>query len=485
MTIQTQTQKIIASERRSKFKRLWFEKLMAVVALINLAIVLLDLSYIPWYDFYLTQAPQFVQWYGQRFKGIEPDRFTENYLSTVQQLEDQVALTGLRSPEVETLLQELQSLSNTMVDENPFAEAGKTGTLERIKHRMRERVDRNSSKRAFSIFWSQDYLAETDWQESIDFFNQNIRPLIATNYFRQIGFDGNPVNRFWRIDIWFVGIFALEFLARTIYLSRRYKGTSWLDAVIWRWYDLLLLLPFWRWLRVIPVTVRLNQSNLVNLDPINNRIIRSLVSGVAVEVTEIVVVRVIDQIQDLIRHGEAAKWLLSPDGGRRYIDINGINEVEVISQRLIAVLVYQVLPSIKPEFEALLQHTVTAILNSSPVYARLQNVPGVKDWSNQITQRLVTEISQNGYQALVTSLEDETGASLVKQLIDRFGETFRSEIQEDRAIDEIQSLSIALLDEIKINYIKRVEAEDIETLQERKKELYGVTQGISRGFITD
>lgn len=485
MTLQKQPPKLIAAEKRSKFKRLWFEKLMALIALINLAIVLFDLSYIPWHNFYFQQMPQFTQWYGQEFKGIEPNRLTENYLDTVQALEEQVAITGLRSPQTEALLQDLRAMSNMMIDENPFAEAGKSGILERIKHRMRDRLGQDSSKQAFSTFWSQDHLAGAGWQNSLDFFDQDLRPLLSANYFRQIGFDGNPVNRFWRIDLWFVGIFGLEFLTRTIYLSRRYKGTSWLDAVIWRWYDLLLLIPFWRWLRVIPVTVRLNQSNLVDLDPINNRIIRSLVSGVAIEMTEIVVVRIIDQVQDLIRQGEAARWLLSPDGGRRYIDINGINEVEVISQRIITVLVYQVLPTLKPEVEALLQHVVTRVLSSSPVYAGLQNVPGVRNWSDQVTQKLVTEISQNGYGAITDTLEDQTVSNLMQQLIRRFGEAFRSEIQQDQALEEIQSLSIAFLDEIKINYIKRVEAEDIEILQERKKELYGVTQGLSQGLITD
>ncbi|WAL60018.1 hypothetical protein [Thermocoleostomius sinensis] len=485
MTIQSQPKKIIASEKRSKFKRLWFEKLMAAIVLLNFVLVLFDLSYVPWRDFYLVQAPQFTQWYGQQFKGISEERFTVHYLDKVQALEDQVAVSGVQSPQVAALLDELQTVSAQMVNEDPFQGAGKSGTLERIKHRMRERLDRDSAKEAFAVFWSQDYLTEAGWTESIEFFNQEISPLIATNYHRQIGFDGNPLDRFWRIDLWFTGLFALEFLARTIYLSRRYQGTSWLDAVVWRWYDLLLLLPFWRWLRIIPTTVRLNQSNLVDLDPINNRIIRSLVAGVAVEITEIVVVRIIDQVQDLIRQGEATRWLLSPDGGRRYIDINGINEIEAISGHLTQVLVYQVLPKIRPEVEAVLQHVVSTALGSSATFSRLQNLPGMKDWSQQLTQRLVSDVSENSYHAMTQVLEDETGSKLMKQLMTRFGELFRSEIQQDDTLEEIESLSIALLDEIKINYIKRVEAEDVDVLQERKKELYGVTQGVSRGLLTD
>ncbi|GAB4371931.1 MAG: hypothetical protein Kow00121_13830 [Elainellaceae cyanobacterium] len=456
---------------------------MALLALINLGLVLFDLSYIPWRDFYLREFPQFTRWYGNEFKGIEPYRFTENYLVQVQQLANQVTLMGLQSPEVAARLSELNTLSEEMIDENPFEAAGKSGTLERIKQRLRDRVGVESSKDAFNTFWSQRYLSEAGWQNSIDFFNQDIQPLMATNYFRQIGFDGNPINQFWKIDIWFVAIFGLEFLVRTIYLSRRYKGTSWLDAVIWRWYDILLLIPFWRWLRVIPVIIRINQSNLINLDPIYNRVIRNLISSVSVEVTEMVIVRIIDQTQDALAQGDLIKWLLDPTRGRRYIDLNGINEVEVISQRLTNVLVYQVLPKVRPELEALLQHTVTSVLNSSPIYTGLTRLPGVKDWSNQLAHQLVTEISENGYQALTASLEDEMGADLFKRLLVSFGNTFQTEIQRDEALDELRALSIAFLDEIKINYIERVEAEDIEVLRERKKALYGMTQGASRGLL--
>lgn len=485
MAIQRQSKSATRrKEKQNKRRQAWFEKVMATLALLNLGLVMFDLSYVSWRDFYLTQFPEFTEWYGEQFKGMEPDRFTKNYLTQIQQLEEQVARTGLQSPETAVLLSELTTLSEVMIDENPFEAAGKTGALERIKQRMRDRIGVESAKSAFAQFWSQSYLTQAGWQDAIEFFNQDLRPLIATNYFRRIGFDGNPVDQFWKIDLWFVSIFGLEFLARTFYLSRHYKGTSWLDAVIWRWYDLFLLLPFWRWLRIIPVIVRINQSNLINLSPIYNRIVRNLISGVAVEVTEMVIVRVIDQTQEAIRDGELLQWLVDPNRGRRYIDLNGINEVEVITQHLTTILVYQVLPKVKPELEALLQHSVTAVLNSSPAYAGLTRLPGMQDWSSQLTQRLVSELTEGGYQALTASLEDEVGADLFKQLIVQFGNTFQTEIQRDEVLDELRSLSVAFLDEVKVNYVKRVEAEDIESLQERKKQLYGMTQSISRGFIT-
>lgn len=446
---------------------------MALLALINLGLVLFDLSYVPWRDFYLRHAPQLTEWYGAQFKGIERHRTTTGYLAAVATLENQIAATGIQSPAVNQQLQTLQTLSVEIIDENPFEAVGKSGTLERIKNRMRDRVGVESSKLAFQTFWSQDYLTQTGWPDAIDFFQDDIQPLIARNYYRNIGENGEFVDRFWRIDIWFMGLFAAEFLTRTFYLSRRHQRTTWLDAMIWRLYDLPLLLPFWRWLRVFPVLIRLDQARLVNFKPLNDRLIRSFISSIAIELTEMVVLQVIDQIQDLIRQGEVSRWLLQPG---RYIDLNGVNETELIAKHLVEVLVYHVLPQIRPEIEALLCHNVAQVLNSSPAYAGLQRLPGVSAVSQQMTQQVVADISKNTYEAIRASLEDETGAVLVQQLVRRLGNVFSTELKQNRALDEIQSLTIALLDEIKVNYVRRLEAEDYETQQAQAKRIYEMTQ---------
>ncbi len=461
------------SQKQKRRAGLGFERLMALLALLNLGLVLFDLSYIPWRNFYLKQFPALTQWYGEQIKGIEPHRLTVTYTDAAQALEAQVALTGLQSAEVAQQLTRLQALSVELVDENPFEAVGKSGTLERIKNRMRQRVGVESSKAAFQTFWSQGYLNQAGWEPSIQFFQAEIQPLLATNYYRRIGENGKFIDRFWRIDLWFGAIFAVEFLARTFYLSRRYRRATWLDAVIWRSYDLLLLLPFWRWLRIIPVTIRLDQARLINLQPINYRIVRALIASVAVELTEMVVVRLIEQLQELIRRGEVKRWLVQSN---RYVDLNGINEVEAIAGRLTHLLVYDVLPQVRPQLEALLQHSITQVLGSSPVYAGLQRLPGASALSNQLTQQLVTDLSGTAYQAIQRALEDATGTSLMQQLVARFSQSFGDALQQDHTLDEIQSLTVALLDEIKLNYVDRLAAEELESLKAQSKRIYEITQ---------
>jgi hypothetical protein len=185
-----------------------------------------------------------------------------------------------------------------------------------------------------------------------------------------------------------------------------------------------------------------------------------------------VVLRLIDQTQALIQRGELTSWLLQS----RYIDLNGVNEVEAISKHLSDLLLYQVLPKVQPEFEALLSHTVTQILGRSPVYAGLQNLPGMSAVSSNLTQQLVTDLSKNAYAAIRSALEDQTGVALLQRLVGRLGNTLKAELSQSQSTDEIQSLTVALLEEIKFNYVRRLATEDLENLRAQSTRLYEITQ---------
>jgi uncharacterized protein YehS (DUF1456 family) len=82
-----------------------------------------------------------------------------------------------------------------------------------------------------------------------------------------------------------------------------------------------------------------------------------------------VIVRVINQAQSSIRKGDIAKWL-SKKEVRPYIDLNDTDEVAALSTLMMQLTVYQVLPKIRPDLEALLQHNLAKILNQSSAYAR-------------------------------------------------------------------------------------------------------------------
>jgi len=451
---------------------------MAVLALGNLSLVLFDISYIPWRNFYFRQLPVLTQVYDP-FKGIQPHRDTQKYLETLEKLKSQVVQTGLPSPQVAAQLQEINNLSTKMIDEDPFRVASKSGTLEKIKDRMRDRTPnpQQSAKQSFKTFWSPEYLNKQGWQQEITWFDAKIKPLIAINYYREIGENGEFTDNFWQIDLPFIAIFAIEFLARTYFISRRHRSVTWRSAMLWRWYDIFLLLPFWRLLRLLPVTIRIHQAKMPDLQTIRTQISRGFVANFAQELTEVVVIQLINQMQKSITTGELARQLFQSQK-QRYLDINNINEIEAIVTHLVQITVYKVLPQLQPDLEALLRYNIELFLKQSPLYQGWKQVPGLGNLPAQLAEQLVAELSklvtlgpQDAYEAFKTASEDPVGTKLSSQLVQHFGQALGAELQQQQTWQEIQLLLSDFLEEFKINYIQRLSDEDFEKILEQAKEL--------------
>jgi hypothetical protein len=265
--------------------RRW-DRFVALWAALNLLWVAFDITYIPLRTFWLqrnlyplpsmplvlplTFIPDITPWVDP-IKGIEPHRETQAYLGQFDRMD--VALRQARpgdlSPSQRQLLAEQVRLTDEMIDSNPMLASGTSGTLEKIKNRLRQRADRDSAKQAAAVLLSPAWLASHPWEKERLFWRQQVLPLVATTYWRSIDENGRPTDHFWRYDlILFQSVFVLDILLRAHRLRRRLPGLSWNRALLRRWIDLPLLLPFWRLLRVVPVLERLHTSGLITIEPI-------------------------------------------------------------------------------------------------------------------------------------------------------------------------------------------------------------------------
>lgn len=484
----------------------WFDKIVAILALANYFLVLFDVSYIPLRDFWLQGRLQFfikvgpierefpsppwkvlpfpvTNWYDW-VKGIEPYRDTQEYLKRVQDLNEKINQNALQSAgkkqqdtqteTVEIILADLRQRSVRMIDENPFQIANKTGTLERIKNKMREHIfgtEDASAKEAFILFWSEDNLSKKGLRPELNFFDSEIAPLIATNYYRPVGENGEHVNNFGLLDLPFFLIFFTDFLARTWYVSRRYTGVSWFDAMLWRWYDIFLLIPVFRILRIIPVIVRLNQTHLINLKAIEKQSRQGFVASIAEDITQVIVIQVIDRLQDSIQAGEISNWL-SEREDTPYIDLNEVNETAELFKLTLDTTIQKVLPQVRPDIEALIKYNIENILAQAPLHQGLQNLPGVKNLENQIAQQTSTRIYQI-FADVITNLfrEDPAFEALLQKLFANFSKSMGAEIQAKHSLERIQSLLTDLLEEIKVNYVQKLSEQDVESLLEQTRAL--------------
>ncbi len=431
---------------------------MAIVATIDLGIVIFDYTYISTRDIYLSRLPWIAQQYDP-IKGIEPYRDTDQYLDLVESLKEAGPQPTAQRAQI---LANLRDRSLEMIVENPFEGANKTGTLEKIKNRMRKHLpnEEDSAKQSFQEFWASERLTPQNWQEELTFFEQDIAPLIASNYFRPIAENNLPIDYFWpRIDILFTIIFGIDLLFRTLSLSRR-PDMTWRDAVLWRWYDILLLLPFWRLLRVIPVALRLHQARLIDLSRAQVLMNRFLAENIASEVTELAIIQAFTVAQTSIKQGALREWLSA--SAQPTVQINDVNEIDELIHQVLTLTVRRVLPTIQPDLEALLRHTITEALAGIPIYREMQRLPGVGQLPHDIAREIVHQVTQAAYGGLSQAIEDQKGRALTSHLTEQFTTSLREELQDRKTLMNVQSLLSDLLEETKLTIVQRLESEDID-----------------------
>ncbi len=447
------------------FKNLLFglNRTIAIVAFLSLLLGLLNLSYIPLRDIYLRYFPSLVAQYDP-VKGIEPHPQTQLYLATVDRLQEQIGTTGLTSPDAEKILQDLRQQSLELIEEDPFLVSGKLGSFAKIKRKIVDRTHASSAKQALIAFWSLDYLGDRNLNSELTFFDRQIRPTLYANYYRETDDNGQYIDNYWQIDLGFILFFGVDFIVRTFVLSRRIQKISWLDAMLRRWYDLFLLIPVWRWLRVIPVTIRLHRAQLIDLEYIIAQVTHEPAAYLSDRVSEFVAIRLLSQAQTSIEQGEVARALFQP---QNQIRLNDVNEIEEITDRLLKLTIYQVLPQVQPELQSVLNYSLNSAFKESAFYDLLRQIPGVENLPQDGIESLSNYLSQTVCDVLADSYADEEGKQRFDRLASEFQKKLKQEIQEKETIEELQQLLTDLLEEVKLNYVRKSEKIDPEaTLSE-------------------
>lgn len=485
-------------------------RISALIATVNLLLVLFDLSYVPWRNFWLQgrvrlpliertiqlPLPQVIQpgdgGYVEprslitqaydRYKGIEAHHDIVTYLRAVQALRQQLQArdllqrSELSSPELETARSTMQRLSLSLLEDNPFQSSGKAGTLERIKRLMREHQG-GSSKWALTSFWNSANLATDRWQQEFAFFDQQIQPLLATNYYRGLGEDSEPIDRFDRLDFPFQVFFALELVVAIVLIKRRHPSLSWREALLWRWYDLLLFVPIWRWIRVLPVAVRLQQSQLIDVAAIQDQVSRGFVGLFAAQLIEVIALQTINQVQTTIKRGNVTRWINQSLGNRRtYIDINNVNEIEEIARQVGTLIVYQILPRLQPELVTIVQDSLESALRQSPVYQLFERIPGIGTAPAQLNRQILTGVSEG-----LTGLSQRTydgitapnpqAAAAIDRIAKQLSIALVDALQDQDRLNEIQSLLCDMIEEFKVNYVQSISEANFEEVLEEAQQL--------------
>ena len=243
----------------------------------------------------------------------------------------------------------------------------------------------------------------------------------------------------WQIDRYFTAFFGLEYLRETWLLSRQRSNLTWPQAMLRRWYNLLLLLPFWRWLRIIPAAVSVHRSGLANVEAAITHITHEPIAYLADRVSLFMLVRLVNQTQDAVKQGDAARLLLQSDN---YIHVGGSDTLDAIADRLLQLTFGQVMPQLQPELEMLLHQSLAGTIKRSDIYKTLEQVPGVSVLPLDLTDQLADTLAQSTYEVLTTSYQDPTNRQMFDQLAQSFKQVLRQEPESIHNATRIAAFAI-------------------------------------------
>jgi hypothetical protein len=462
-----------------------WDRFVAIWATLNLLWVAFDITYVPLRTFWLqrnlypipsvplavplTFIPDITPWVDP-IKGIEPHRETSTFLKQFQELE-RVMDQPAADPALKTrLLQRQADLMAQMVDSNPFLASDRAGTLEKIKNRLRQRADLDSSKDSAQRLLSPEWLASNPWAGERRFWADQVLPLVETNYWRSIDENGRPTDHFWRIDLLlFQSVFLLDILQRLIRIKRRLPGLAWHEVLLRRWTDLPLLLPFWRWLRIVPVGERLQTSGLVNLEPLRAVVSRGVVALLAVELFEVLALQLLDGIQGLIRSRQWPQRIRSLRSHQSVASSRDERELAELVRIWAPLLLSQVAPRLAPELQGVLSYSLRQSLDRTVVPPPLRQLQPLMQMESGLSRQLANgmvesllELSRNAGSSL--SRRDDAQLELLQRFVDRFWEELAVALESGPALERSQGLLCALLEQLKGSYLTQISRAGIESL---------------------
>ena len=457
--------------------RRW-DRLVAIIATLNLAWVLVDLSYIPLRNFWLQRnlypVPSLplvvpLPWLPDitpvldPLKGIRPHRETQAYLDGFKRLY-QALQTDSSLESTITLLKQQQKLTENLISSQRLLSSNNASALDQLKNRLRARTGLNSAQQSADLLLSEGHINQSGWNRERQFWNQQILPLVEINYWRSIDENGRPTDLSWRVDAPFQLLFLLDIVLRCLRLKSRYPAIRWRDAVLRRWIDLPLLLPFARWMRLVPVTERLSRTGLIQLEPLRAVISRGVVALLAVELFEVITIRVVDTFQQLIRSPQLPERVRSLCS-HQTSNANEDRELLELLRLWLPLLLTKVGPALRPQLVALIGHLLQQSLSRSVMPEPLRRVAALQSAEAEFSRQLATgvvdsvlDVSRGAGNRI--GQRDQVLETLGTDALDRLWEELAVILEQGPVLERSQDLLTSFLEELKRSGFRQFSDQD-------------------------
>lgn len=425
--------------------RLVWDVFMVWVAVINLWMIVFDLSYLwlrPYYVQYLPVVPKVYD----RVKGITPDPVTEDLLETIGNTRT-LLREELVSDEVPARVEKLRNLTAKLFLENPFERSG----LDEEFKAVLESLARMGGVRAGSLRLgaSKDFLRQL-WPDEnqelryrLDHLDPRFARLLRITYDREYGLGGRLVDHFWILDLPFLALFWVEFLFRWIRAVRRHEHARWFFFPIFNWYDVLGLIPMaffrpFRLLRMVSVYMRLRESELSGIGKdFVSQTVEYFSNILTEEVSDRVAIRILSEFEEEIldgTHMRIAAAVLEPR--RKRI-------TEVLAARVAAVLESA---RVLEDFRHLAKLNLDRAIEDSK---SLASIPLPQVVLRPLIQSIGNLVLDTTVETLASTLSSAEGREALEDLV----EALEFDLLDDAALDEIdqvvREVSVEVIEKMK------------------------------------
>lgn len=250
-------------------------------------------------------------------------------------------------------------------------------------------------------------------------------------------YDEHLHRNFLRYDIWFVSVFIVEFLLRWFFAIYHQKHHKWFFYPFLHWYDVLGCIPlgsfrFLRVFRIVSMVLRLHKMQVIDLrQSYVWRIFDRYRAVIVEEVSDRVVVNVLEGVQDELKHG-------NPVVGRILTEVlKPQKEVlaEWLSHRIRAVGEH----NYERHSERLRGYVNRKVAEAVRNNAEVRDIAVIPLVGSTITGKLekaVAEITYSVIHGIMLDLKDEDSVALISELADVTMEVMLVE-EEDSKLNEL------------------------------------------------
>lgn len=430
--------------------RLLWDFFMIQAVILNLSLILFDLTYLTIRPYYLMHLPIVTNFYDPVL-GIEPHRTTDEYISTIDEYSKILATPDSveKIEAVQSITQKIIDQSIKIIEENPFEKAGLTANLQLMKYEMKKKYEeatgidpeKASSKEAFRWFWGYD---SKNARERIQYFQSEIYPLIKPNYYRQYGLNGKFKDEFFKLDLPFFIFFLLEFVIQWWLSIKRKVYVAWFLYPLYHWYDILGLVPMaefriFRLFRLVSMYILLKNSTLTNVgNDVFTRTVTYYSNIIKEEISDMVTIRILSEMQEEIKSGASINLVISAVEARKEQLKNLI--IENMRKALANPKAIHTIRNLLAE----------ALVKSSNNASTLQLVPSVI--KETVTKDIGLAIFDSINDVIISKLSGENGEENVNALIDTIiddvivgsKDSAFNKLSEDMSIEIIENMKKAV-----------------------------------------